>query len=553
MILLMKKMRTVVMNLQIFGKMEGSCCIGLLSILFMLILISRHNLLLKMLIFVQHPKNISSVSLMTETPRFCIGTHTAISFLHKNHKVYGKCLSIYTSDEGKYYKKSKHSKVGFKHKEKKQTTQLNKFRLFTPFEKEQILNFGFFDHGFRDPPCPRTDYAETSSDLTKYSGNTQNITSEQCLYTPSIPKSERYKGLMGPSNKPNLLDDCSSKKVNRSADRLYIDKSLIYDISSDQYIVVGFITSVHGLNGYVRVKSYTNNPEVELCKPGYRFLKFPYNDDNVVPMKITCGKCLGDNNSYLIKLDGVDTKTQALRLKGAYITIPLNNVDPLEENTFYSRDLLNLDLYLYNDAYKTKLGKIVGFVHRSDLAFSKKYEDIIDDLIDVEMDMRISLKTLINSVKENSTKTNDTGIREKGLSIVTDNDISDADEVIDISNELDYNDVQGVHYVKYYTCSICKRTFTNYDRAITHDKTHQQTPSIQDNDEGDVDQENKIKLVDIEEISKGKIRRPIRRFYVPLLRDETVKFIDLENKSVYIDPYTIFIGEDGTFFTKNEN
>lgn len=551
----MKKMKIFVMSLQIFGNLIQGF-FNSLSFIFIFVSISHYNLSLQAFIITQHPKTISCVLVRTKVQNFCINNRICLNifsptslFLYTNH-FYNKkfCLN---DNNNKYYKKSRHSRVGFKNKDKCQNVQLNKFSIFTPHDKYK-LSSGILNYDVKDFLSPTPDLTKIDNTFIK-DVNAPNVISEELPLLQNVLNNDYQSPLF--NNDCNMLNDFNPKEIpNR--DKLYIDKSIIYNISSDQYIVVGFIAAAHGLNGYIKVKSYTKNPELKLCKPGYRFLKFPYNDDNVIPMKITNGKCLGDKDSYLVKLEGIDTKAQALRLKGAYITILLNDIDPLEENTFYASDLLDLDLYLYNDINRTKLGKIVGFLHRSDIAYSKKYEDFVDDLIDVEMDMRISLKTLINATKENSEKRENSFDTEKGVSIITENDLDDADDIIDVSDEFDKPIVHGVHYIKYYNCSICKKSFTNYDKAMEHDKMHKEnviTTDILVNNEDDTNQDNKLKIVDIEEISKGKIRRPIRRFYVPLVKDETVKFIDVENRSVYVDPYTIFIGEDGTSVMNSEN
>ncbi|UKK02912.2 16S rRNA processing protein [Theileria orientalis] len=362
--------------------------------------------------------------------------------------------------------------------------------------------------------------------------------------------------------------------VNEPKSKFYIDKSIIYTMPHEDYVVIGEILTTYGLKGHVKVKSYTPHPEVRLCEPGYRYLKIPYNDEKVIPIKLERGRNSGSKEVYIVKFEGFDTVEQSQRLSNTYLTVPLAEMPPLEEDTYYSRDLIGLDLYLYNDINKTKLGKIVGFVHHSDLASRKKFEEACDDLIEVQMDMKVSLQTLIevtNAAKENRDNEEQQWEQREGEgsksrynklpTIVTERELEDADEIVDMYEEFKTPNFKSIAYIKYYECSTCHREFTNHTQALLHEKEHESKSKNvtevekqegimgkRELEESEMEEEEesdkRLKVISIEEIIDKEIKKPQRRFYVPLVRNETVKYIDVENKSVYVDPYTIFVGED---------
>ncbi|UKJ89921.2 16S rRNA processing protein [Theileria orientalis] len=360
--------------------------------------------------------------------------------------------------------------------------------------------------------------------------------------------------------------------VNEPKSKFYIDKSIIYTMPHEDYVVIGEILTTYGLKGHVKVKSYTPRPELRLCEPGYRYLKIPYNDEKVIPIKLERGINSGSKDLYIVKFEGFDTVEQSQRLSNTYLTVPLAEMPPLEEDAYYSRDLIGLDLYLYNDINKTKLGKIVGFVHHSDLASKKKFEEACDDLIEVQMDMKVSLQTLIevtNAAKENRDNEEEQCQQSEGLgrdsrynkgpTIVTERELEDADELVDMYEEFKTPHFKSIAYVKFYECSTCHREFTNHTQALLHEKEHEsksknvaeskqvivEKGEIEEDETGESEEsQKKMKVISIEDIIDKEIKKPQRRFYVPLVRNETVKYIDVENKSVYVDPYTIFIGED---------
>ncbi|KAK1933308.1 16S rRNA processing protein RimM domain containing protein [Babesia divergens] len=446
-----------------------------------------------------------------------------------------------------YYKRSKYSKVGFKEGlrkevESQQERLARTFNIMAPMPKEALVTPRDNDI---DPSLVANfeKYLKKrlADDEEKSKSSSNNQSSKKQEKPPKVPKASV------PPRKP--------EKVVRCPNAIILDKSVIFSTPLDEYIVVGKILRPHGLKGHVKVQALCKNPEVRLCEPGYRFLKFPNRDGTVMPIKIEYGRLLDGINSYRLKLEGVDTKDQALRLNGSYLSVSIRDVPPLEEDCYYSRDLLNLDIYLFNDASKTRLGKVVDFRHREDLVSMPKLANLTEDLIEVEMDISLSLKTLkalTERCKEAAEMAQEaqTAAKPKGVSVVTEHDLETADEVIDAEEELINSSMTGVQYVKYYVCSICNKEFTNYGVALKHDRAHE-AGVLQDATEPAVaspadDPDNADeRIYTIDEYYEKKIKRPVRRFYIPLIKEETIKFVDIPNKSLYVETFTIFLGEDG--------
>ncbi|GFE53439.1 mitochondrial preribosomal assembly factor rimM [Babesia ovis] len=446
----------------------------------------------------------------------------------------------------KYYKRSKYSKVGFKEGLKKkiethEERMARTFNIFAPMPKEEMI-----DPNRKDAPD-----LDLLANIGKYVQ--QKARQEMKEERKAAEERQKLKQQAAQSTKRPIVPP-KPQPVVRSPNAILIDKSMIFSTTLDEYIVIGKVLSPHGLRGHVKVRSLSSNPEVRLCEPGYRFLKFPYRDEKVMPIKIEYGRLFDGHKIYRLKLEGVDTREQAMRLNGAYLSVSIRDVPPLEEDCYYSRDLLNMDVYLFNDSTKTCLGKVVDFWHREDLVSNPKYASIAEDLIEIELDMRLSLRTLLSLTKkskdlaEQGTTSEDTGKR-KGVSIVTDRDLDNADEIIDAEEELVNSSMMGVQYVKFYTCSHCKKEFTNYTDALEHDRAHEANaiPSVTEDKEHDEPQnvDGFDKICTLDESYQKRLTKPVRRFYIPLIKEETVKFVDVPNKSIYVEAYSIFIGEDG--------
>ncbi|ORM40216.1 Ribosome maturation factor RimM [Babesia sp. Xinjiang] len=438
----------------------------------------------------------------------------------------------------KYYKRSKYSKVGFKHGLlKKLETQEERlartFNIFAPMPKEEMCAPG------KDGPD-----LELLSNVGKY-----------IKHHATKEKLKAEKSREGPKTREALKKTPPPAKISpvvRCPNAILIDRSILFSTALDEYIVVGKILSPHGLRGHVKVRSLCSNPELRLCEPGYRFLKVPFRDEKVLPIKIEYGRLFDGEKTYRLKLEGVDTRDQAMRLNGTYISVSIRDVPPLEEDCYYSRDLLDLNVYLFNDDSKTCLGKVVDFWHREDLVSNPKLANLTEDLIEVEMDIKLSLRTLLSLTKRSKQSADDEtseSTKSKGVSLVTDHDLDNADEVIDAEEALMNSSMMGVQYVKYYTCSICKREFTNYSLALEHDRAHEANavPAAAPlpTEIGTVGSSKGDKVYTLDEYYEKGIKHPVRRFYIPLIKEETIKFVDVPNKSIYVEAYTILIGEDG--------
>ncbi|GIX62777.1 16S rRNA processing protein [Babesia caballi] len=420
------------------------------------------------------------------------------------------------------------------------------FNIFAPMPKEALMGLS----GREDAPDP-----ELITNLDKFIKSRfekESLGSEKSAEGgSSVPRKPAKTAPKPPPQKKQPDVKCPNA--------ILLDKSIIFSTPVDEYIVVGKVLSPHGLRGHVKVRSLCSNPELRLCEPGYRFLKFRNRDETVMPIKIEYGRLLDGEKTYRLKLEGVDSKDQALRLTGSYLSVSIRDVPPLEEDCYYSRDLMDLDIYLFNDDTKTRLGKVVGFWHREDLVSHPKFTNLTEDLIEVEMDIRLSLQTLVSLTKRSkeiaeAEREAPTTMKPKGVSVVTDRDLDAADEVIDAEEELASAKMMGVHYVKYYTCSLCNKEFTNQATALEHDRAHEAgvipdegehepTGSLQDgNHQGQ-------KVYTLDEFYEKDIKMPVRRFYIPLIKEETIKFVDVPNKSIYVETFTVFIGEDGNKIT----
>ena len=128
-------------------------------------------------------------------------------------------------------------------------------------------------------------------------------------------------------------------------------------INQNEWLIVGLITSCHGINGQLKVKSLSDFEE-RFLKPGIRWLQ----KENEHPTKIELlsGFKQPGKETFIVKLKGINTRNHAEQLKKFKILVKTDNLPKLEKEEFHLLELINLDVKtLENDKLKT-IGKVVN-------------------------------------------------------------------------------------------------------------------------------------------------------------------------------------------------
>ena len=128
-------------------------------------------------------------------------------------------------------------------------------------------------------------------------------------------------------------------------------------IKKNKWLVVGLITSCHGIKGQLKVKSLTDFEE-RFLKPGIRWLQ----KEQETPSKIelTSGYKQPGKETFIIKLQGISTRSQAEQLKKYKILVKSDELPTLSKEEFHLLELINLEVKtLENDELKL-IGKVIN-------------------------------------------------------------------------------------------------------------------------------------------------------------------------------------------------
>ena len=155
-------------------------------------------------------------------------------------------------------------------------------------------------------------------------------------------------------------------------------------INKNEWFTVGLITSCHGINGQVKVRSLSDFEE-RFLKPGIRW--WQKEDEPPSKIELISGFKQPGKETFIVKLQGINTRNHAEQLKEFKILVKTDKLPKLKKEEFHFLELLNLEVKtIENDVLKT-IGKVINL------------ENEKNNLIVIEL-FKNQKKVLIPFVKE---------------------------------------------------------------------------------------------------------------------------------------------------------
>ncbi|KAK7318887.1 hypothetical protein RJT34_03594 [Clitoria ternatea] len=140
------------------------------------------------------------------------------------------------------------------------------------------------------------------------------------------------------------------------------------------FVNIGYVSSVHGLQGEIRVKPVTDFPHLRFSTPGRRWLKRKaLGEEAIEQVELEEGREHPGMKSWILKFRGFDTADQAKLLIGATLLVPKEDRPELEEGEFYTQDLIGMRVFMKEN------GKLLGTVIN---VFNSGANDLLQILLD---------------------------------------------------------------------------------------------------------------------------------------------------------------------------
>ena len=128
-------------------------------------------------------------------------------------------------------------------------------------------------------------------------------------------------------------------------------------INKNEWLIVGLITSCHGINGQVKVKSLSDFEE-RFLKPGMRWLQ----KENEPPsgIELISGYRQPGKETFIVKLKGVNTRNDAEQLKKSKILVKTDKIPKLKKEEYHLLELINLEVKTFENDELKIIGKVIN-------------------------------------------------------------------------------------------------------------------------------------------------------------------------------------------------
>ena len=128
-------------------------------------------------------------------------------------------------------------------------------------------------------------------------------------------------------------------------------------INKNEWLIVGVITSCHGISGQLKVKSLSDFEE-RFLNPGMRWLQ--QEDEPPSKIELISGFKQPGKETFIVKFQGINTRTHAEQFKKFKILVKTDRLPKLNKEEFHLLELINLEVKtLENDELKI-IGKVTN-------------------------------------------------------------------------------------------------------------------------------------------------------------------------------------------------
>jgi len=128
-------------------------------------------------------------------------------------------------------------------------------------------------------------------------------------------------------------------------------------IDNNKWLVVGLITSCHGINGQVKIKSLSDFEE-RFLKPGMRWLQ--KTDESPSKIQLDSGFKQPGKETFIVKFQGINNRNQAEQLKAYKILVKASKLPALKKEEFHLLELLNLQVKTLENDELIIIGKVIN-------------------------------------------------------------------------------------------------------------------------------------------------------------------------------------------------
>ena len=128
-------------------------------------------------------------------------------------------------------------------------------------------------------------------------------------------------------------------------------------IIEKEWLVVGLITSPHGINGKVKVKSLSDFEE-RFIKRGMRWIQ--KDEEPPTELELISGYKQPGKEIFIVSFKGVNQRNHAEKLKKYKILVRADSLPRLNKEEFHLSELINLEVRILENKEEKIIGKVTN-------------------------------------------------------------------------------------------------------------------------------------------------------------------------------------------------
>ena len=142
-------------------------------------------------------------------------------------------------------------------------------------------------------------------------------------------------------------------------------------VNNNEWLIIGEITSPHGIDGKLKVKSLSDFPE-RFTKPGQRWLQV--NMEEPISYELVSGKQKPGTNTFIISLRNIDNRNKAEGLRKHKLLVQSNDMPDLKPGEFHINELKKLKVKEIVNKKENIIGEVCDLLNeRNNLLLIKLY------------------------------------------------------------------------------------------------------------------------------------------------------------------------------------
>ena len=128
-------------------------------------------------------------------------------------------------------------------------------------------------------------------------------------------------------------------------------------INDKKWLVVGLITSPHGINGKVKIKSLSDFEE-RFTKPGKRWIQ----KEGEIPseLELTSGYKKPGKESFIVSFKEINNRDEAEKLKKFKVLVKVEDIPKLTNEEFHITELINLKVKILENQQLNTIGEVIN-------------------------------------------------------------------------------------------------------------------------------------------------------------------------------------------------